>query len=45
MNSVDLSETEGYSLLYVARNGQFIGWIGLQDQTRLEAKEALAGAD
>tara|TARA_Y100000589_G_scaffold94872_1_gene89588 strand:+ start:3255 stop:5264 length:2010 start_codon:yes stop_codon:yes gene_type:complete len=42
MNSVDLSETEGYSLLYVARNGQFIGWIGLQDQTRLEAKEALA---
>ncbi len=43
MSSVDLSEAEGYSLLYVARNGQFIGWIGLQDQTRHEAKESLGG--
>ncbi|MAE24922.1 MAG: copper-translocating P-type ATPase [Pedosphaera sp.] len=43
MSSVDLSEAEGYSLLYVARNGRFVGWIGLQDQTRLEAKESLGG--
>ncbi len=43
VNSVDLSEAEGYSLLYVAREGQFVGWIGLQDQTRLEAKESLGG--
>ena len=48
MQNVDLSEAEGYSLLYVARNGSFIGWIGLQDQTRPEAQEALSellGAD
>lgn len=40
--SVDLNETEGFSLIFVARNGRFIGWLGLQDQTRAEAKEALA---
>src|SRR4051794_26096433 len=31
---VDLSETEGFSLIFVALNGKFIGWLGLQDQTR-----------
>jgi Cd2+/Zn2+-exporting ATPase len=41
MSSVDLSEAEGYSLLYVARDGVFVGWIGLQDQTRAEAQESL----
>src|SRR3989442_6227515 len=40
--SVDLNEAEGYSLIFVARNGQCIGWVGLQDQTRAEAREALA---
>ena len=40
--SVDLSETEGWSLIFVARNGQCVGWIGMQDKTRAEAKEALA---
>lgn len=39
--SVDVNETEGYSLLFVARNGTAIGWVGLQDETRHEAKEAL----
>ena len=39
--SVDLNETEGWSLIFVARKGQCIGWVGLQDQTRAEAKEAL----
>ena len=39
--SVDLDETAGYSLLFVARDGLCIGWIGLQDQTRPEAAEAL----
>ncbi|HKS35617.1 MAG TPA: HAD-IC family P-type ATPase, partial [Verrucomicrobiae bacterium] len=43
MKSVDLNETEGYSLIFVARNGRCIGWVGLQDQTRAEAREALAG--
>ncbi len=38
---VDLKETEGYSLLFVARDEACIGWIGLQDATRTEAKEAL----
>src|SRR6266536_1223137 len=41
--SVDLNETEGYSLIFVARDGRCIGWVGLQDQTRAEARESLAG--
>jgi Zn2+/Cd2+-exporting ATPase len=43
MSSVDLDETAGFSLLFVARDGECIGWIGLQDQTRAEAAEALKG--
>ena len=39
--SVDLDETEGYSLVYVARNGQFMGWVGMTDQIRDEASESL----
>ena len=42
MAAVDLNETEGFSLVFVARNGKFIGWLGLQDQTRAEARESLA---
>jgi Zn2+/Cd2+-exporting ATPase len=42
LKSVDLNETEGFSLIFVARNGKCIGWVGLQDQTRSEAREALA---
>ena len=42
LRSVDLNETEGFSLIFVARDGRCIGWIGLQDQTRAEAKESLA---
>lgn len=42
LKSVDLNETEGWSLIFVARNGQCIGWVGLQDQTRAEARESLA---
>ncbi len=41
MKSVDLNETEGWSLIFVARGGQCIGWVGLQDQTRAEARESL----
>jgi Cd2+/Zn2+-exporting ATPase len=41
LSSVDLDETAGFSLLFVARDGQCIGWIGLQDQTRPEAAAAL----
>jgi len=41
--SVDLDETQGYSLVFVARDGKYIGWVGLSDQTRDEAAEAMAG--
>jgi Cd2+/Zn2+-exporting ATPase len=41
LKSVDLNETEGFSLIFVARQGKCIGWVGLQDQTRPEAREAL----
>ncbi|HWW01700.1 MAG TPA: cation-translocating P-type ATPase [Candidatus Acidoferrum sp.] len=41
LKSVDLNETEGWSLIFVAQGGQCIGWVGLQDQTRPEAREAL----
>jgi Zn2+/Cd2+-exporting ATPase len=40
--SVDLNETEGFSLIFVARNGHCIGWIGLRDEVRKEARESLA---
>jgi len=40
--SVDLNETEGWSLIFVACDGKCIGWVGLQDKTRAEAKESLA---
>jgi Cd2+/Zn2+-exporting ATPase len=40
--SVDLNESEGWSLIFVASNGQCVGWVGMQDQTRAQAREALA---
>ena len=36
-----LHEEQGFSTLYVARAGRCIGWIGLQDKTRPEAKAAI----
>ncbi len=42
LGSADLSETEGFSLVFVAVDGRCIGWIGLQDETRKEAREAIA---
>jgi len=35
-----LAEAEGFSTLYVSRGGKLIGWIGLEDRTRPEAKQA-----
>lgn len=43
VKAVDLNETEGFSLIFVAANNKFIGWLGLEDQTRAEARESLAG--
>ncbi len=42
LGSVDLNETEGFSLVFVAVDGRCVGWVGLQDQTRAEAAEAIA---
>jgi Cd2+/Zn2+-exporting ATPase len=33
-------EHEGLSTIYVGRDGECIGWIGLEDKTREEAKQA-----
>ncbi len=44
MNSVSgpvLHEEQGVSTLYVAKNSSCIGWIGLQDKTRPEARHAV----
>ncbi len=38
--SEHLEEVEGLSLLYVARDGSYIGWIGLEDRAREEARYA-----
>jgi Cd2+/Zn2+-exporting ATPase len=48
-NNVDIStvaapalhEEHGFSTLYVAKNSRCIGWIGLQDKTRPEARQAV----
>jgi Cd2+/Zn2+-exporting ATPase len=48
-NNVDIStvaapglhEEHGFSTLYVAKNSKCIGWIGLQDKTRPEARQAV----
>jgi len=48
-NHVDISnvidpamhEEQGFSTLYVAKDAKCIGWIGLQDKTRPEAKQAV----
>ncbi len=42
LKSVDLNETEGWSLIFVARDHHCVGWIGLQDKTRAEAGNSLA---
>jgi len=40
--SVDLNETEGFSLIHVAQDGKYLGWVGLRDEVREEARESLA---
>lgn len=35
------AEPEGVSVLYVTRNGKCLGWIGLEDRTRPEARAAI----
>jgi len=37
-----LHEEQGFSTLYVAADGVCVGWVGLQDKARPEAKQAVA---
>lgn len=37
-----LHEEQGFSTLYLAADGQCIGWIGMQDKSRPEAQQAVA---
>jgi len=41
MQNPEYAEPEGLSVLCVARAGQLIGWVGLEDRTREEAREAI----
>jgi len=36
-----LAEPEGLSTLYVVRDGRLLGWIGLEDRTREQARKAM----
>jgi Cd2+/Zn2+-exporting ATPase len=42
LDNPDYAEAEGISVLYVARDAQCLGWIGMEDRTRNEARDALA---
>ena len=41
MDGDEYAEPEGLSTLYVARAGEVLGWIGLEDRTRGEARQAM----
>ncbi len=41
LKNPDFAEPEGVSMLYVARGGKCLGWIGLEDRTRPEARAAI----
>ncbi|HUS47136.1 MAG TPA: cation-translocating P-type ATPase [Phycisphaerae bacterium] len=41
MNDPRLAEPEGLSTLYVVRDGKVLGWVGLEDRTRPEARKAM----
>ena len=41
MAGADYAEPEGVSILYVVRGGRVLGWIGMEDRTRDEARHAM----
>ena len=41
MQDPEYAEPEGVSMLYVVRNGRCLGWLGLEDRTREEARAAI----
>jgi len=38
----EYAEPEGMSILYVVRGGKVLGWVGMEDRTRDEARHAIA---
>lgn len=41
LDQPDYQEPEGVSVLHVTRNGRAMGWIGLEDKTREDARAAI----
>ncbi|MHC4996473.1 MAG: heavy metal translocating P-type ATPase, partial [Planctomycetota bacterium] len=41
VSGVDAEGSEGLSLLYAAKNGKVLGWLGLEDKTRGDASGAM----
>lgn len=41
MKDPQYAEPEGLSTLYVVRDGKLLGWVGLEDRTREEARKAM----
>ncbi|MEM7624753.1 MAG: cation-translocating P-type ATPase [Planctomycetota bacterium] len=41
LSAADLTEAEGLSLLFVAVDGRFAGWLGMADQPRDQAAQAI----
>jgi len=41
LDQPDFADAEGLSMLYVTRDAECIGWIGLEDRTRPEARSAI----
>lgn len=41
MSGPEYAEPEGVSTLFVMRDGKVLGWVGLEDRTRKEARQAL----
>lgn len=42
LSSADIAEGEGLSLLFVSVDGQYAGWLGMADQPRESAADAIA---
>ncbi|MCP5488871.1 MAG: cation-translocating P-type ATPase [Verrucomicrobia bacterium] len=43
LDAAESGDSAVYSTLFVAKDGQYVGWIGLEDQVRPEAAPALRG--
>jgi Cd2+/Zn2+-exporting ATPase len=41
VEGVDTTGAEGLSLLYVVQDGKVLGWVGLEDRTRHDARHAM----